>query len=105
MATVPVPAGEPFQNLVEVAARLAETAARRLERLVPTGPIPIDLGLCRDGIKLLRTLPMGAQRCGLAHGDFNPGNILRHGAAKAGESVGSVEWLAIDPQPVHGDLS
>jgi len=98
MAAVPVPAGEPFQDLVQVADRLAVIAAERIERLLPAAPIPVDVGLCREGVDLLRTLPGEATVRGLAHGDFNPGNILRHDAAADG-------WLAIDPKPVHGDLA
>jgi streptomycin 6-kinase len=103
MGAVPVPEGGPFQDLVEVADRLAWTAAERVERLLPTAPIPIDTGLCRHAIDLLRTLPRGAAVRGLAHGDFNPGNILRHVDAGAGRA--SAGWLAIDPEPVHGDLA
>ena len=102
MATVPIPAGAPFQNLVEVADRLAGLAAERAERLLPTAPIVVDAGLCRHAVDLLRTLPGNAARRGLAHGDLNPGNILRHDDPAAGAEDG---WLTIDPKPVHGDLA
>ncbi len=102
MASVPIPAGEPFRDLVEVASRLAEIAAERVERVLPAAPIPVDAGLCRHAVNLLRTLPGTATHRGLAHGDLNPGNILRHHAAAAGEDADS-GWLAIDPKPVHGD--
>jgi streptomycin 6-kinase len=105
MATVPVPAGTPFRDLVEVAERLAAIAAERVERVLPAAPIPVDPGLCRHAVDLLRTLPRDAGHCGLAHGDLNPGNILRHDDAAAGEENGSPGWLAIDPKPVHGDLA
>ena len=105
MATVPVPAGEPFQDLVDVADRLAVIAAGRVERLAPAAPIPVDAGLCRHAVDLLRTLPGDATRLGLAHGDPNPGNILRHDDAAAGGEDASAGWLAIDPKPVHGDLA
>ena len=101
MAAVPVPAGAPFPNLVEVADRLAAIAAERVERLLPAAPIRVDAGLCRHAVDLLRTLPGDAANRGLAHGDLNPGNILRHDDAAAGEAG----WLAIDPKPVHGDLA
>ena len=104
MAAVPVPAGEPFQDLVEVGDRLAVIAAERVERLLPAAPILVDAGLCRHAVDLLKTLPGTAAHRGLAHGDLNPGNILRHDAA-AGEEDGSRGWLAIDPKPVHGDLA
>ena len=105
MAAVPVPAGAPFQDLVEVADRLAVIAAERVERLLPAAPIRVDAGLCRHAVDLLRTLPRDAAHRGLAHGDLNPGNILRHDDAAAGEEDGSPGWLAIDPKPVHGDLA
>jgi streptomycin 6-kinase len=105
MAAVPVPEGEPFQDLGEVADRLAATAAERLEHLLPAAPIPIDTGLCHHAIDLLRTLPGGAGVRGLAHGDFNPGNILRHVDADTGAEGASAGWLAIDPEPVYGDLA
>jgi len=104
MAAVEIPAGEPFQDLVSLAGGLAVTAAERAERLLPTAPIPIDAGLCRHAVDLLQTLSGETTRSGLAHGDFNPGNILRHFEAgcAAGERDG---WLAIDPEPVYGDLA
>lgn len=105
MAAVPVLAGEPFQGLVEVADRLAVIAAERVERLLPAAPIRVDAGLCRHAVDLLRTLPGDAARRGLAHGDLNPGNILRHDDAGAREEDGPAGWLAIDPKPVHGDLA
>ena len=98
MATVPIPAGEPFEDLIEVADRLATVAAERVDRLLPASPIAVDAGLCRHAVDLLSTLPVDAPRRGLAHGDLNPGNILRHDDAPHG-------WLAIDPKPVHGDLA
>jgi streptomycin 6-kinase len=105
MASVPVPAGAPFQGLVEVADRLAVIAAERVERVLPAAPIPVDAGLCRHAVDLLRTLPGTAAHRGLAHGDLNPGNILRHDDAANREEDGSPGWLAIDPKPVHGDLA
>jgi streptomycin 6-kinase len=104
MAAVPVPAGEPFQDLVSLAGGLAVTAAERVERLLPTAPILIDTGLCRHAVDLLRSLPGEPAHRGLAHGDFNPGNILRYSesGSETGERGG---WLAIDPEPVHGDLA
>ena len=103
LAGVPVREGEPFQSLVEVAGRLAVAAAERLERLLPIAPIPIDTGLCRQAIDLLRTLPGEASVRGLAHGDFNPGNVLRRSDTGAGGGDRSGRWLAIDPEPVYGD--
>jgi streptomycin 6-kinase len=104
MAAVPVPAGEPFRSLVEVADGLALIAAERMERLLPAAPFRIDAGLCGDAIELLRTLPRDGTRCGLAHGDLNPGNILRHDEAPGTEHE-RTRWVAIDPKAVHGDLA
>ena len=105
MASISVPATKPFQDLVEVADRLAVIAAERVERVLPTAPIPVDAGLCRHAADLLRTLPRDATLRGLAHGDLNPGNILRHDGPISAEDDGSSGWLAIDPKPVRGDLA
>ena len=105
MAEVPVPADGAFRNLIDVADALAATAAERVETVLPSAPIPIDPGLCRQAIDLLRTLPRSAVRRGLAHGDLNPGNILRHDAAAEEAGDPTAGWLAIDPKPVHGDLA
>lgn len=104
MGAVPVPAGDPFRDLAEVADGLAAIAAERIERVLPTAPIPVDAGLCRHAVDLLRTLPRDATRHGLAHGDLNPGNILRSADPAPGGDP-SAGWLAIDPKPVHGDLA
>jgi len=101
MAAVVVPADGPFQDLAAVATDLAATADERLARLGPLAPYPIDRGLCRHAVDLLRTLPSSAERRGLAHGDLNPGNIL----SLARPDGATVEWVAIDPKPVHGDLA
>ncbi len=108
LSAAAVPADPPFQDLVGVADRLAVIAAERIERLMPAAPIAIDAGLCRHGVDLLHTLPGGATRRGLTHGDLNPGNILRHvdvdaDAARDPDRRGG--WLAIDPKPAHGDLA
>ena len=105
MAAVPVPAGGPFQDLVEVADRLAVIAAERIERVLPAAPIRVDTGLCRHAVDLLGTLPRDAVGQGLAHGDLNPGNILRHDDPTGADNDVSRGWLAIDPKPVHGDLA
>lgn len=103
LATVQVPAGEPFQDLVEVAGSLAATTEERIARAVPLAPYPVDEGLCRHAVDLLHTLPGSATQRGLAHGDLNPGNILCHmRSSSPGEDA---TWLAIDPKPVHGDLA
>ena len=95
MAAAQVPSGEPFRDLVQVASDLAVVTEARIARLVPKAPYSVDVDLCRHAVDLFRTLPASAGRCGLAHGDLNPGNILR----------GADGWVAIDPKPVHGDLA
>ena len=105
LATVRVPPGEPFQDLIETASSLATVLEERMSRLLPEAPYPVDAGVCHHAVDLLRSLPGGADRCGLAHGDLNPGNILRHVDASSGVEGGTGEWLAIDPKPVHGDLA
>ncbi|QTE30513.1 aminoglycoside phosphotransferase family protein [Pengzhenrongella sicca] len=99
MAAREVPAGAPFPALERVAAGLADLASERIERFVGSAPIPLDRGLLEHGVDLLRTLPLDAPRVGLAHGDLNPGNILRDG------SGGAARWVAIDPKAVFGDLA
>jgi streptomycin 6-kinase len=99
MATATVPLGGPFPTLVQVAAELAGLASERIERLVGSAPIPLDRGLLVRAVDLLRTLPLDAPREGLAHGDLNPGNILRD------DSGGAARWVAIDPKAVIGDLA
>ena len=92
MAAVPVREGEPFLDLVEAADRLAVSGAERLDRLLPIAPVPIDAGVCRQAVDLLRTLPGDASVRGLAHGDFNPGNILLHVDTGAGGTKRSGGW-------------
>ena len=105
MASVRVPPGEPFQDLVEVAGNLAGVTDERIDRTLTQAPYPVDAGLCRHAVDLLRTLPRSAERCGLAHGDLNPGNILRQAHSSSTTANAPNEWLAIDPKPVHGDLA
>jgi streptomycin 6-kinase len=99
MATAPVPAEAPMPKLAEVATALADIANERMERLAVSAPIVWDQGLLRHAVDLLRTLPFDAPREGLAHGDLNPGNILRD------DSGGNPGWIAIDPKAVIGDLA
>ncbi|MCU1496609.1 MAG: aminoglycoside phosphotransferase [Acidimicrobiales bacterium] len=105
MATVRVPPGEPYQDLVDVACGLAAVTDERIARLLPQAPYPVDAGLCRQAVELLHALPRGAEHCGLAHGDLNPGNILRQTHSPSSAEDGADEWFAIDPKPVHGDLA
>lgn len=100
LAEVAVPPGGPFRDLVQVAGDEAATAAERIDRLIPSAPYAVDVGLARHAVHLLRSLPLGAPQVGLLHGDLNPGNILRDASTPSGDG-----WLAIDPKPVHGDLA
>ncbi|RYV50784.1 aminoglycoside phosphotransferase family protein [Pengzhenrongella frigida] len=99
MAMAAVPVGGPFPTLVAVAAGLADLASERIDRLVGSAPISLDKGLLVHAVDLLRTLPLDAPSEGLAHGDLNPGNILRD------DSGGAARWVAIDPKAVVGDLA
>ena len=105
LASVRVTPGGPFQDLVEVAGNLAAVTDERIDRMLAQAPYPVDAGLCRHAVDLLRTLPTNAERCGLAHGDLNPGNILRQAHSSSTTADALSEWLAIDPKPVHGDLA
>ncbi len=71
-------------------ADLIEERAGRAAGLV----VGLDRGLVRQAVALLRELPTTAAGQVVAHGDLNPGNLLRgpHGT-----------WLAIDPKPLGGD--
>jgi streptomycin 6-kinase len=86
-----------FDRLSDAAAALADLAEERLARLAPAAPVPIDVGLCREAVDLLRTLPGTAPTRRLLHGDLNPGNILLD------ERRSAVRWVAIDPKPLVGD--
>ncbi|MFF9479845.1 aminoglycoside phosphotransferase family protein [Streptomyces sp. NPDC014733] len=78
---------EPMVAVCDEWAALVEERAARLR----TG---YDAGLVASGARLLRTLPRGARRTVVVHGDANPGNLL---AARRRP------WLAIDPKPMTGD--
>ncbi len=85
-----VPDDHPFESVADVAAEWAALADARMRELAP----PFDPGLVRRGTDLLRTLPSGASRSVVVHGDANPGNVL---AARR------EPWLVIDPKPMVGD--
>ncbi|HEY8720074.1 aminoglycoside phosphotransferase family protein [Pengzhenrongella sp.] len=99
MSQAAVPADGPFPTVTRVAAGLADIASERIDRLAGSAPISLDRGLLAHAVDLLRTLPLDAPREGLAHGDFNPGNILRD------DSGAAAGWVAIDPKAVLGDLA
>ena len=88
--TTGVPAEDPFERVADVAAEWAELLEERMRTLAP----PFDPGVVRRGAELLRTLPGGASRSVVVHGDANPGNVLASDRAP---------WLLIDPKPMVGD--
>lgn len=85
-----LPDGHPFASVADVTAEWAALAEARMHEFAP----PFDAGLVRRGTDLLRTLPRGASRSVVVHGDANPGNVL---------AAGREPWLVIDPKPMVGD--
>ncbi|MEU3708886.1 aminoglycoside phosphotransferase family protein [Streptomyces catenulae] len=87
---VPRPADGGPESMVAVCDEWAALVEERAAHL----PAGYDAGLVALGARLLRTLPRGARRTAVVHGDANPGNLL---AARRRP------WLAIDPKPMTGD--
>jgi len=85
------PVTDEFERLADVTAEWATLTEQRMDRIRPG----YDPGLVAEGVRLLRTLPAGAGREVLLHGDFNPGNVLSDGPG----------WRAIDPKPMVGDAA
>ena len=85
------PVADEFERLTDVTAEWAGIAEERMDRIRPG----YDPGLVAEGVRLLRSLPAGAERTVLLHGDLNPGNILSDGDG----------WRAIDPKPMVGDAA
>lgn len=85
-----VPAESPFERLVDVCDEWADLAEHRMQALAP----PLDPGVVRQGVALLRELPRTAPRDVVVHGDHNPGNVL---------AAEREPWLVIDPKPMTGD--
>ncbi|RDI00394.1 streptomycin 6-kinase [Curtobacterium sp. AG1037] len=85
-----VPDEDTFVSVADVTTGWASLAEDRMRELTP----PFDPGLVRRGADLLRTLPSGAVRSVVVHGDANPGNVL---------AAGREPWLVIDPKPMVGD--
>lgn len=85
-----VPDDPPFERLVDVCDEWADLAEERMRTLAP----PLDSGVVRLGVGLLRTLPRTAARTVVVHGDHNPGNVL---------AATREPWLVIDPKPMTGD--
>lgn len=74
-------------SMAEVCAGWVQLLSERAHR---AGSL-VDVGLVREAVHLLQTLPGGSA---MVHGDLNPGNVLRG----AGD-----RWVAIDPKPLRGD--
>lgn len=55
---------------------------------------PLDPGLAREGLRLFRELPRGAERSVLLCTDLHAGNVL---------AAEREPWLMIDPKPFVGD--
>jgi streptomycin 6-kinase len=87
---VPVCSAGGLERLGSVTAEWADLVGERMDRLKPG----YDAGLVAEGARLLRELPVSADRDAVLHGDFNPGNVL---------SAGGRRWVAIDPKPMVGD--
>jgi streptomycin 6-kinase len=84
------PAGHPFRPL----QAMCEQWADEFEVPLAAGLVPLDPGLARAGIALLRTLPATAERHVLLATDLHAGNVL----------VAEREpWLVVDPKPYVGD--
>ncbi|MFG2222894.1 aminoglycoside phosphotransferase family protein [Streptomyces sp. NPDC048644] len=88
--SAPTPPDGTLERVEQVCAEWADLVQERMLRLRPG----YDAGLVELGARLLRTLPSGARREVVVHGDANPGNML---AARRRP------WLAIDPKPMTGD--
>ncbi|MCB5910228.1 aminoglycoside phosphotransferase family protein [Streptomyces pinistramenti] len=88
--SAPAPPDGVLEPVELVCAEWADLVQERMLRLRPG----YDPGLVELGARLLRTLPAGARREVVVHGDANPGNVL---AARRSP------WLAIDPKPMTGD--
>jgi streptomycin 6-kinase len=79
-----------FRPLAQMCAEWAD----RFEREYAAAADPIDPGLARDGIALLRELPASATSEVLLCTDLHAENILRAQRAP---------WLMVDPKPYVGD--
>lgn len=85
-----VPDAHGFERVADVTAEWAGLVEERMHAAAP----PLDPGLVRHGAALLRSLPGGAGREVVVHGDANPGNVL---------AAHREPWLVIDPKPMVGD--
>ncbi|MBE7163017.1 MAG: phosphotransferase, partial [Williamsia herbipolensis] len=85
-----VPTSSPFERLVDVCDEWADLVEERMRVHRP----PLDAGVVRRGVALLRELPRTAGTTVVLHGDYNPGNVL---------TATREPWLVIDPKPMAGD--
>ncbi|MFE9912527.1 aminoglycoside phosphotransferase family protein [Streptomyces clavifer] len=79
-----------LEKVADMSKEWLVEAEERRERFRPA----FDRSLLEKGLGLLRTLPAGATRSVVVHGDFNPGNVIRSSREP---------WLAIDAKPMVGD--
>jgi len=84
------PTGHPFRELTT----MCDAWADAYERTVEQAPQPLDPGLARAGIELMRELPRTATDSVVLCTDLHPQNVL---AARR------EPWLMIDPKPYIGD--
>jgi streptomycin 6-kinase len=83
-------AGHPFRSL----QIMCDGWADEYERKSAADRGPIDPGLARDGIELLRALPASAESAVLLCTDLHAENVL---------AAEREPWLVIDPKPYVGD--
>ncbi len=85
------PVGHPLRPLESMCEAWADAFEAR-QSLRP--PDPVDSGLLRQGIELLRRLPADAETNAVLCTDLHAGNVL---------SSTREPWLMIDPKPYVGD--
>lgn len=84
------PTGGSFRSL----QIMCDAWASEFEQRLSTVSAPLDPGLTRAGIELLRSLPASARQTMLLATDLHAGNVLASRRER---------WLVIDPKPYLGD--
>jgi streptomycin 6-kinase len=87
------PAGHPFRSLQSMCSWWANSFDEKYAA-TDRRAHPLDPGLARLGMELMRNLPASAEQSVLLCTDLHPGNVL---AARR------QPWLIIDPKPYLGD--
>jgi len=85
------PALHPYRTLTSMCGQWADEAE---QTLADGRPVPLDVGLVRAGLELLRVLPASAARQVLLCTDLHADNVL---------AAQREPWLVIDPKPHVGD--